>query len=119
MSRTDKTRPEWVQYNDPHNKRWRAESHHHHGRECDIENYNPRIGYRSSRCHVWPSQEAISAGVYGRRKGVKYYEWDELRRERAKWRRIKGRVLKGDIDACEESPVGQYSHRHSALWLAW
>lgn len=120
MAHTDKTRPEWVQINDPHNKGWRNESHHCYGKECDIEDYNPQVGWRSSRCHVWPSRKAIRSGVYPRRtRAVRYYTYGEIHKERAEWREIVNRVTKGDLDAADKSPRGVYSHRHSAIWLAW
>ena len=125
MSDTDKTRPEWVQVKDPTNRGWLEESHRHEKGICDIQDYDERGGmtwrnrWLNPRCGMWTSRLAHKEGIYPRRKSVKYYTYAEVRRERAQWRENKDRIRKGDLDAADESPRSHYSHRHSALWLAY
>lgn len=118
MSDTDKTRPEWVQLFDPYNKGWLQEHHIHHSNPCDIADWSKsgRWYYSLRRCHYRPSEKAVSEGIYPRpSKAVKYYVYGRVRKERASWRELSSRIIKGDMDAVDASPL-TYNHRHSALW---
>lgn len=120
MSDTDKTRPMWVQMLDPYNKGWLEEHHNHTNGICDIADADPRFPWRNrARCNIWPSDKAAHEGIYPRpTRRVAYYSYGHIRKSRALWRALRDRVIRGDIDAADESPR-RFSHRHSALWDSW
>lgn len=120
MSDTDKTRPFWVQMHDPYNKGWREEAHNHANGICDIETSDPRFPWRNRwHCNFWPSAKANHSGIWGRpTRTLRCYVREETRRERVAWRNLRNRMIKGEWEAAEESPL-TYNHRHSALWDAY
>lgn len=116
MAHTDKTRPEWVQLHDPANRGWIKEFHNHVNRDCDLHKRDPkeRWWWGRSDCHFRPTRHTACGRIYSR-KAVKYYAYSHTRKERATWREVKSKVLKGNLDAADQYPRF-YNHRHSGIW---
>lgn len=76
MSHTDKTRPDWVQVTDPHNKGWLTEEHNHHLGPCDIEPLG-RGQFGDNRAYLGRLQEiALVRSVWrARNRGYRCFYW--------------------------------------------
>lgn len=127
MSKTDKTRPPWVQAADPHNRGWQEVWHdHRHGAfrrpldVCDIESAHPSDGWRGRRCCFWPSRIAARSGVYRPSTAtLAVYRNKANGRSRGEWRRVARELLKSDRAAVYDSEYAATQHRHGAKWDAW
>lgn len=122
MSKTDKTRPYWVQFRDPEFA-YDLKAHHyctgtgyHNARECDLDFPIPKVRRETLRtCEWWPRYRDNDK-VYGRsdyRRG-RYFKKDrkaraDLRRLRNKWKTID----REDIDSNENLPTQRW------LWRKW
>jgi hypothetical protein len=120
VAKTDKTRPVWVQMLDPTNRGWLEEHHDHTKGVCDIDKHDPSRPWRwRSSCCFWPSGKAAHEGIYPRPgKAIEWYTGERIGRERTAWRALRQRILGGDLEAADESPLGG-THRHAALWDAF
>ena len=122
MSRTDKTRPYWVQLRDPDFPWPITERHHHHGcfgttKECDIDFPLPvtrRQGLRP--CEYW-CKYSHNNKIYGRSGYRRSFRSFQDRRARGKLRELRYKWLREtdreEIDSTENAP----SHRW--LWRRW
>lgn len=125
MSKTDKTRPAWVQLTDKVKDVKYHVRHRCHNRECNIGIWMPSTrrdvgltlaGLRDS-CHIWPRYQDNDK-IYGRRptgKSRRAFSMDgraraDLRRLRHKWL-ITAEVE--DIDSTENLPTQRW------LWAHW
>lgn len=127
MSRTDKTRPVWVQVMDPHNRGW-LEVHHSHDRgvfrrpldNCNYGDHNPRDLWARVGCSNWSSARAQHSGLYGYHDSAeKMYRRKWTRRQRTTWRLTARELLKATREDVESIDVVSRQHRHSAIWDAW
>lgn len=121
MSRTDKTRPYWVQLRDP-NFPWPIKAHHgcmgtshSNSRECDLDFPMPVTRNRKFGCTYW-NKWRDNDKIYGRGRYRRSREFKkdkiaraDLRRLRAKWMRIE----RDDIDSNENLPTQRW------LWHGW
>lgn len=120
MSRTDKTRPYWVQLRDPHFKWTIVEHHYHHGcfgttQECDIDFPLPRtrrVGFKP--CEYW-FKYRDNEKVYGHSRWRRRWGSFQDGRARADLRRLKARWLKEtdeqEIDSTENLPTSRWRWR--------
>jgi len=121
MSRTDKTRPLWVQFRDPANRRFMEETHDHTNGLCDFDTWWADEIHawwpRGYNCYLYHS---YYGGWYGPfwprpRKG----SWDRSGRHghvRAQWRRDRARLLRGDIED-SDVPTNKWYKRDT--WNEW
>lgn len=125
MSKTDKTRPYWVQLTDKVKDVEYRIQHRCHSRECNVGIWMPRprqgevLTPRSlwDYCHVWPRYQDNDK-IYGRHptgKSRRAYSRDgrartDLRRLRHKWLTA---VEVDDIDSTENLPTQRW------LWAHW
>lgn len=129
MSRTDKTRPYWVQMLDSDNRGWKAEHHDHRTRSCDIH-----IAYKTMRnrrntwwfigqrtcCTLWPSTIAAHSGIYARSSAVvKMYRAKDLGKVRGRERAMIRELLKTSREDMIDYDYMPSQHRHNALWEAY
>lgn len=121
MSRTDKTRPFWVQLRDPLFPWPIREFHYHHGcfgttPECDIDFPVPRSRrYGPLRsCEYWPRYKDYNKiwGRNGYRRSFKSFQDGraraDLRRLRAMWLKETDRQ---EIDSTENLPTSRWRWR--------
>lgn len=101
MSHTDKTRPAWVQFRDPHNRRFMEEVHNHHKGTCDLDewlqsecDWVPYIK-RWFHCYLTHSYYRAWHCEFRERHGHRFNQW---RKARAAWRRQRSQLLSGDLD---------------------
>lgn len=133
MSKTDKTRPVWVQVADPHNRGW-LEIWHNHERgafrrpldvcdadQVDVRSNDTRHGTtQRSNCSRWASATAAHRGVYPRASAVvAMYRRKGNGRSRTEWRRVSRDLLKSDRQAIYDSQYAAEQHRHRGLWDAY
>lgn len=125
MSRTDKTRPYWVQLTD--NTFRVIEYHIHEGKPCDLDTYDPRLyetrytgNWRSKpeqRCHL---TIPYSGGAWPKRRHNNWAK-EEMRqsegRLRTLWRSKHRPGLLVDPDGYEGDIRPR--HRHQVLWDMW
>lgn len=122
MSRTDKTRPYWVQLRDPGFK-WPIRQVHRHNHyfgdnpQCDIDFPMPRVRVGKYRgCEYWP-RWLDNDKIWGRPRYRRSFGSFQDRRARADLRRLKAEWLRepirGDIDSTENLPTRRW------LWARW
>lgn len=117
MSRTDSTRPYWVQLRDPLFPYVLQAIHRHKGRECGLDFPLPttRCGYRG--CEIW-TRYRDNDKIYGRRRWRRTHPGQEGR-ARASLRHLRGEWLKTaprdreDLDSTEDAPTSRW------LWRRW
>jgi hypothetical protein len=120
MSRTDKTRPYWVQLRDPLFP-WPLRAHHRHhwpwpGHECNLDFPLPVTRGRGS-CKWWP-RDKDNDKIYGRRRYQRTYP-SFHNQARASLRNLRAQWLKAtpedreDIDSRENLPTARW------LWRSW
>lgn len=121
MSRTDATRPYWVQLRDPDFPWGITEYHHHWGsrwresQECDLGYPVPvtrRVGFRA--CELWPKYRD-NHKIYGRTRYRRSFKSFQDGRARADLRRLKAKwirePIRGDIDSNENLPTSRWRWR--------
>lgn len=119
MSKTDKTRPGWVQMTDPENRGWLEESHDHRHGECDIHEADPTTWRGKTSCTLWPSGIAYHSGIYpAATKVIAYYRWKALRHERTEWRRVARDLVKSSREEIYDNEHSATQHRRGAKWDA-
>jgi hypothetical protein len=125
MSKTDKTRPYWVQLTDKL-KDVKVHIHHYcYTRECNVGIWMPRprqgpsgsLNNLFDYCHVWPRYQDNDK-IYGRRPTGKSRRMDSKDgRARADLRRLRHKWLTAaevdDIDSTENLPTQRW------LWAHW
>lgn len=124
MSRTDKTRPLWVQFRDPANLRFMKEVHHHERGECTFAAWS-----NDTNCYqTWPWRWGYSCFLYHSYYGGYHNEffprppkgsWDRTGRHahiRTQWRTDRQRLLKGEIDDADK-PNSKWYKRD--MWNEW
>ena len=118
MSRTDKTRPYWVQLRDPLFKYGlRAVHYHWLNDECNLDFPMPVTRRKDRGCSWWPPY-GDNEKIYGRSNWRRSHPGHDgraraaLRRLRADWLKTapEGRE---DIDSTEDAPTARW------LWRAW
>lgn len=134
VSKTDKTRPIWVQVKDPDNRGWIGEDHDHRSGPCDLGDpqdetsypwyYQSRLPMRyhpsPRRCTFHYSSLAYHSGIYGRRP--KKQGWGRCARDgraRMHLRMIRDEVLKTDpreVDTVDH--LWMYPNE-KLLWHKW
>lgn len=123
MSKTDKTRPYWVQMRDSDFPYPLRAFHRHYGQiwrnhpECNIDLPKPitrRIHHNS--CEWWPRYRDHDK-IWGRGKYRRSREFKQDRRARASLRQLKAtwkkEVNREDIDSTENLPTQRW------LWRGW
>jgi len=124
MSRTDKTRPYWVQMRDPGFPYVLRAHHRHHGtlwreRGCDLDFPMPiPRGRRDwANCEWWPKYRDYGK-LWGRTNWRRNHPGHDgraraaLRMARIDWRKTAPRD-RGDIDSGRDAPTRRW------LWRAW
>lgn len=124
MSRTDKTRPYWVQLRDPLFPYGLRAFHHHYGAhwkaatECDLSVVLPVTRRRTNyRCRLWP-RYGDNDKVFGRSNWRRNHPGHDgrarasLRQLRAAWLKIP-RGHWEDIDSMQDAPTQRW------LWRSW
>lgn len=124
MSHTDKTRPIWVQFRDPDNRRHMTEVHHHEDGVCTFDAW-----YADTKCHqTWPWKWGYNCFLYHSYYGGYFGEfwprcrkgsWDRTGRHghvRTLWRKQRGQLLKGEIEDGDK-PTSKWYKRD--MWNEW
>lgn len=117
MSKTDKTRPDWVQLRDPGFKFGVVEFHFHRkGHECDISERLPvtRRNGGLSWCTLWPKY-ADMGKTLGRPRFRRSFKSFQDGRARADLRRLRAKWLKEtdrqEIDSTDNLPTSRWRWR--------
>lgn len=126
MSHTDKTRPLWVQFRDPLNRRYMEEVHHHELGECDLDKWLASTNAWIMRW-VWPKTYNcfLYHNYYGgyhnefwRREPHRGARFNRHHVARAQWRAERQRLLAGmDPDDMEPTPDARVYD--SWMWEKW
>lgn len=122
MSKTDSTRPYWVQLRDP-SFPYKLNPHHrcvgtHYARECDLDFPLPVTRGGRFGCEIWPKYRDNDK-IYGRPRYRRSYKSFQDGRARADLRRLRNNWKKydaldrEDIDSNENLPSQRW------LWRRW
>lgn len=131
MSRTDKTRPYWVQLTDPTQFRV-VEDHDHRFGPCDLDRWDPWYEQHRNRWRgngrkpepQWCTRHipyyGYSGGAWPKRRGNSWAKEERRQTEggfRALWRSKHRRGLMLDPEGYEGDIRPR--HRHQMLWDMW
>lgn len=123
MSRTDKTRPVWVQVRDPYNRWAMQEEHDHRNGECDFDEWLEsnqnywtyfRVGW--GHCHLDYSYYGFNTIKFWPREPRRGARISLHRQARAKWRAERTRLLRGEDFDYSKPRAREYN---SWMWECW
>lgn len=122
MSHTDKTRPLWVQFRDPLNRRFMEEIHHHDQGVCDFAEWESSRSINHSvwgrGCFLYHSPYGGYYGQFWPREPRRGSRPNRHRVARAQWVRERQRLLSGmDPDDMEPTPDARVYD--SWMWEKW
>lgn len=120
MSRTDKTRPVWVQFRDPTNRRLLIEDHDHEDGICSFDDWlenHERTWWRPG-CQLYESYYGSNVLKVWPRQPCRGARYNRHRVIRARWIQARQQILAGrDPDGMTLVPS---SHEYDSwLWEKW
>jgi hypothetical protein len=122
MSRTDKTRPVWVQFRDPENRRFMREDHDHRNGVCNFAEWmDGRQVYglwRMEDCCLYESYYGSRILKAWPRQPCRGARYNRHRMIRTRWVRARQAILAGaDPDSMELIPTSR--EYDSWMWENW